>query len=187
MKLLVATMRKLKRPYTCAANGLEAVTSYASSPSEYALVLMDISMPVMDGFTATEMIRALEERNSWDRCTIMALTGVGDAEAKKRAFLAGVDDFMTKPVSMQKLTASSETEKEKNAENDNEEGDYKEAEGEDAEEGIATKDFALSSNVEAENQARGIKRRREDASDGYDDKEDQRLRSIVEQQATAGH
>ncbi|THZ02168.1 hypothetical protein D6C95_03981 [Aureobasidium pullulans] len=195
MKLLVATMRKLKRPYTCAANGLEAVTSYASSPSEYALVLMDISMPVMDGFTATEMIRALEERNSWDRCTIMALTGVGDAEAKKRAFLAGVDDFMTKPVSMQKLTgrnkrkreASSETEKEKNAENNNEEGDYKEAEGEDAEEGIATKDFALSSNVEAENQARGIKRRRDDASDGYDDKEDQRLRSIVEQQATAGH
>lgn len=74
-----------------------------------------------------------------------------------------------------------------NAENNNEEGDYKEAEGEDAEEGIATKDFALSSNVEAENQARGTKRRRDDASDGYDDKEDQRLRSIVEQQATAGH
>ncbi|KAG9944151.1 hypothetical protein KCU85_g8155, partial [Aureobasidium melanogenum] len=103
MKLLVATMRKLKRPYTCAGNGLEAVTAYASAPASYALILMDISMPVMDGFTATELIRNLEQKNKWVRCTVMALTGVGDAEAKKRAFLAGVDDFMTKPVSMGKL------------------------------------------------------------------------------------
>lgn len=105
MKLLVATMKKLKRPYVCACNGLEAITAYASSPSSFALALMDISMPVMDGFTATEMIRAMEDKNGWPRCTVMALTGVGDAEAKKRAFLAGVDDFMTKPVSMGKLTS----------------------------------------------------------------------------------
>ncbi|KAI4767028.1 hypothetical protein E4T52_06918 [Aureobasidium sp. EXF-3400] len=103
MKLLVATMRKLKRPHTCAANGLEAVSAYSSAPASYALILMDISMPVMDGFTATELIRNLEEKNKWGRCTVIALTGVGDAEAKKRAFLAGVDDFMTKPVSMAKL------------------------------------------------------------------------------------
>lgn len=104
MKLLVATMRKLKRPHETAENGLEAITKYASSPTAYALVLMDISMPVMDGFTATEMLRAMEEKNGWERCRIMALTGVGDAEAKKRAFLAGVDGFMTKPVSMQTLS-----------------------------------------------------------------------------------
>jgi signal transduction histidine kinase/CheY-like chemotaxis protein len=103
MKLLVATMRKLKRPYTSASNGLEAVSAYSSAPASYALILMDISMPVMDGYTATELIRSLEEKNKWGRCTIIALTGVGDAEAKKRAFLAGVDDFMTKPVSMAKL------------------------------------------------------------------------------------
>jgi signal transduction histidine kinase/CheY-like chemotaxis protein len=103
MKLLVATMRKLKRPYTSASNGLEAVSAYSSAPASYALILMDISMPVMDGYTATELIRSLEEKNKWGRCSIIALTGVGDAEAKKRAFLAGVDDFMTKPVSMAKL------------------------------------------------------------------------------------
>lgn len=103
MKLLVATMRKLKRPYTSANNGLEAVSAYSSAPASHALILMDISMPVMDGFTATELIRSLEDKNKWSRCTIIALTGVGDAEAKKRAFLAGVDDFMTKPVSMAKL------------------------------------------------------------------------------------
>jgi len=103
MKLLVATMRKLKRPHTCAANGLEAVSAYSTAPASYALILMDISMPVMDGFTATELIRNLEEKNKWGRCAVIALTGVGDAEAKKRAFLAGVDDFMTKPVSMAKL------------------------------------------------------------------------------------
>jgi CheY-like chemotaxis protein len=103
MKLLIATLRRLSQPYACASNGLEAVTAYASSPSSFSLILMDISMPVMDGFTATELIRSLEDKNKWDRCTVMALTGVGDAEAKKRAFLAGVDDFMTKPVSMKKL------------------------------------------------------------------------------------
>jgi CheY-like chemotaxis protein len=103
MKLLVATMRKLKRPYTSASNGLEAVSAYSSEPASFALILMDISMPVMDGYTATELIRSLEEKNKWGRCTIIALTGVGDAEAKRRAFLAGVDDFMTKPVSMAKL------------------------------------------------------------------------------------
>jgi CheY-like chemotaxis protein len=96
-------MRKLKRPYTSASNGLEAVSAYSSAPASYALILMDISMPVMDGYTATELIRSLEEKNKWGRCSIIALTGVGDAEAKKRAFLAGVDDFMTKPVSMAKL------------------------------------------------------------------------------------
>jgi CheY-like chemotaxis protein len=79
------------------------VSAYSSAPASYALILMDISMPVMDGYTATELIRSLEEKNKWGRCTIIALTGVGDAEAKKRAFLAGVDDFMTKPVSMAKL------------------------------------------------------------------------------------
>jgi signal transduction histidine kinase/CheY-like chemotaxis protein len=125
MKLLVATMRKLKRPYTSAANGLEAVSSYSSAPASYALILMDISMPVMDGYTATELIRNLEEKNKWGRCSIIALTGVGDAEAKKRAFLAGVDDFMTKPVSMAKLSGIIKSLEGGEAENSNEDQNNK--------------------------------------------------------------
>jgi len=96
-------MRKLQRPFETAENGLVAVQQYASAPSSFALVLMDMSMPIMDGFTATETIRVLEEKNRWRRCMIIALTGVASAEARQRAFTSGVDTFLTKPASMQKL------------------------------------------------------------------------------------
>lgn len=60
-------------------------------------------MPVMDGFTATETIRTLEEKNKWKRNAIIALTGVASVEARDRAFKAGIDTFMVKPASMRKL------------------------------------------------------------------------------------
>lgn len=123
MKLLIAVMRKLRRSFTIAENGLEAVQAYAMEPSIYSLILvslpnllmpspimeanmtiqMDMSMPIMDGFTATETIRTLEDKNKWKRCVIIALTGVASAEARERAFNAGITSFMTKPASMQKL------------------------------------------------------------------------------------
>ncbi|KAF1346510.1 hypothetical protein BDV97DRAFT_357220 [Delphinella strobiligena] len=105
MKLLIAIMRKLSRSFDTAENGLEAVQLYASGRESYVLVLMDMSMPIMDGFEATEKIRALEETNGWKRCMIVALTGVASAEARQRAFNAGVDTFLTKPASIQRLKA----------------------------------------------------------------------------------
>ncbi|CAD0099508.1 unnamed protein product [Aureobasidium mustum] len=202
MKLLVATMRKLKRPYTCAGNGLEAVTAYASAPSSYALILMDISMPVMDGFTATELIRNLEQKNKWERCTVMALTGVGDAEAKKRAFLAGVDDFMTKPVSMGRLSSIIKNleggggEADNNANNakpnnkpqidchEKTNGHAQQQQQHTQEQQIEVQDFA--SGIPSSSAQQGTKRRRSPNTDGYDDAEDKRKRSIVEAQATSG-
>lgn len=105
MKLLIAIMRKLSRPFDTAENGQEAVQLYASGRESYVLVLMDMSMPVMDGFEATEKIRLLEENKGWKRCMIVALTGVASAEARQRAFNAGVDTFLTKPASIQRLKA----------------------------------------------------------------------------------
>lgn len=96
-------MKRLHRPFETAENGLQAVQHYAAAPSSYSLVLMDMSMPIMDGFTATENIRVLEEKNRWKRCQIIALTGVASAEARQRAFTCGVDTFLTKPASMQNL------------------------------------------------------------------------------------
>lgn len=98
-------MRKLSRPFDTAENGQEAVQLYASGRESYVLVLMDMSMPVMDGFEATEKIRLLEENKGWKRCMIVALTGVASAEARQRAFNAGVDTFLTKPASIQRLKA----------------------------------------------------------------------------------
>lgn len=96
-------MRKLNKPYAQAMNGKEAVEQYCAAPDTFALLLMDISMPVMDGFAATENIRAMEEKKGWKNCLIVALTGVASEEARNRAFAAGVDTFISKPASIQTL------------------------------------------------------------------------------------
>lgn len=96
-------MRKLSIPYTCAVNGQEAVDAYIASPATYGIILMDISMPVMDGFTAVALIRKHESRRKLDLVHITALTGVTSQEMKNRAFECGVNDFYSKPVQMKEL------------------------------------------------------------------------------------
>ncbi|CAP86884.1 Two-component system protein A [Penicillium chrysogenum] len=79
-------------------DGAEAVRMVKQKPLSYNLILMDISMPVMDGLTATEHIRRMKVD-----VPILALTGnalKGDAEA----YLAkGMDDYIAKPLHRQQL------------------------------------------------------------------------------------
>ena len=103
MQLLVATTKKLGRSYMSATNGLEAVQQYAAAPGSFVLLLMDMSMPIMDGFVATETIRAMERKNHWKRCRIVAVTGLGSEDARKQAYQCGVDGFMIKPATLKKL------------------------------------------------------------------------------------
>lgn len=62
------------------------------------LVFMDCHMPVMDGSTATKMIREHEETNSLSRTTIIALTANAKESDKDACKTAGMDDFISKPV-----------------------------------------------------------------------------------------
>ena len=62
------------------------------------VVLMDISMPQMDGFEATHAIRDLEMKHPSAHCPIVALTANVLKEDKDRCLQAGMDDFLTKPV-----------------------------------------------------------------------------------------
>ncbi|THW58335.1 hypothetical protein D6D20_07291 [Aureobasidium pullulans] len=106
MRLLVALVKKLKLSYQCAENGLVAVERYTADPSSFHLILMDMSMPVMDGFRATELIRQHEKKNSsLKHCMIAAITGVTSEQARKDAFSSGVDKFMAKPISMKQIRA----------------------------------------------------------------------------------
>ncbi len=64
----------------------------------YALVLMDIHMPVMDGYTAVRLIRQWEKAHGGEHTPVMALTASAQDEAVRESFAAGCDNHMAKPI-----------------------------------------------------------------------------------------
>jgi DNA-binding response OmpR family regulator len=64
---------------------------------------MDLHMPVMDGYTATECIRQWEALNKRQRIPIIALTADAFEEDRQRCMAVGMDDFLTKPIAIETL------------------------------------------------------------------------------------
>ena len=62
-----------------------------------------MSMPVLDGMSATRAIREHERTNDVPRCCIIALTGLASSSAKLEAWSSGIDHFLTKPVNYKEL------------------------------------------------------------------------------------
>ena len=88
-----------------AENGAIAVDKVRSSPADrYDLVLMDIQMPVMDGYTATRRIRALNDP-ARAAVPIVAMTANVFEEERKRAFDCGMNAFLSKPLVIEALIA----------------------------------------------------------------------------------
>ncbi|TGO51750.1 hypothetical protein BCON_0155g00340 [Botryotinia convoluta] len=116
-----------------AADGLEAVAAVKASKNGFDVIFMDISMPKMDGFEATRLIRNWEselcvgldgliawghgrekeremeiEGKTYDelprgKAYVVAMTGLGSQKARDEADRSGFDDFMTKPVKLPKV------------------------------------------------------------------------------------
>ncbi|KAF2036531.1 sensor histidine kinase-like protein/response regulator [Setomelanomma holmii] len=119
LRLLRTFIHKLGHRHVLAVNGLEAFEAYkdaqtpqqASAPSLHTadessridVILMDINMPIMDGLEATRQIRAHEIRNNLPKVTIIALTGVADAEIQQEANSSGINLFLIKPVRLADL------------------------------------------------------------------------------------
>jgi CheY-like chemotaxis protein len=97
-RLLSVFMKKSKTPFKEAKNGLEALDLYREAEKKFDTILMDVSMPVMDGMTSTRHIREHEAQLNLEAAHIIALTGLTSASAKLEAWTSGVDDFLTKPV-----------------------------------------------------------------------------------------
>ncbi|MDD4652671.1 MAG: response regulator, partial [Methanothrix sp.] len=83
------------------ANGLEAVN--ALQTISYDLVLMDCMMPLMDGFEATRAIRRQESKRQNPPIPIIAMTAFAMRGDKDKCILAGMNDFMAKPIQKKEL------------------------------------------------------------------------------------
>lgn len=91
-----------------AEDGLQAFQATEKCPCGFDVIFMDLTMPVMDGFESTRRIRRLEAQRKRDGAMtrpsiIVALTGLASDEDQKKAFAAGVDHFVTKPLRFKDL------------------------------------------------------------------------------------
>ena len=83
--------------------GREAVEKLsASSPGYYRLVLMDVQMPLMDGYEATRTIRRLEDRELAN-IPILAMTANAFEEDRQAALASGMNGHIAKPIDVDKL------------------------------------------------------------------------------------
>ncbi len=114
LRVLVAEDHPVNRQYMAAllegmghqpffaGNGLEAVQ--AIRERRFDIVLMDLHMPLLDGVGATLSIRALPDGAS-ATVPIIALTADAFAQTRERCLMAGMNDFLAKPVSPERLSA----------------------------------------------------------------------------------
>ncbi|KAL4953677.1 hypothetical protein BDW69DRAFT_194654 [Aspergillus filifer] len=93
--------------YDSAKNGLEALEKFKENRYEMTNCSIDISMPVMDGLTATREIRQFEKKSSQNLppTIIVILTAALSGSMQHEATLSGVDMFLTKPTPLKRLRA----------------------------------------------------------------------------------
>jgi len=97
-KLIESSLRKFGYSIDIANNGIEALEKF--SPGKYNVILMDIMMPVMDGFEATARIRKIETKG---RIPIIALTANTLNYDREKCLASGMDEYISKPLSIEKL------------------------------------------------------------------------------------
>jgi CheY-like chemotaxis protein len=83
-----------------AENGEDCLKKFHEKNYDY--VFMDISMPIMDGITAVKEIRKFEREHRLSRTPIIVLTGHALEEFEVKAFLAGGDSYLKKPLTRKK-------------------------------------------------------------------------------------
>ncbi len=96
-------LKKLNQDCVIAADGLQGVE--ASNASSFDLIFMDCQMPVMDGFEATRSIRHAPSSLN-QKTPIIAMTANAMKSVKDLAFSVGMDDYVTKPLTLGRVEAT---------------------------------------------------------------------------------
>ena len=82
-------------------NGQQAIDKLKED--KFDLVLMDVQMPVMDGYDATRTIREMQKNKEIDKCPIIGLTAHAFQNESNKCIEAGMDDYIAKPFSNDEL------------------------------------------------------------------------------------
>jgi PAS domain S-box-containing protein len=104
-----ALLLRLGHQPMIAGNGAVAVESWLAARAAgtpYDVVLMDVSMPELDGLEAARRIRAAEHESECSRTPILALTANAFAEDRESCLAAGMDGFLAKPLDRERLAAA---------------------------------------------------------------------------------
>ena len=101
-EILIALLEDCNIKIDCAKNGKESVDLFTSNPGKYDIIFMDIQMPVMDGYTATELIRASSSPAA-QTVPILAMTANAFSEDIAKCRAVGMNDHISKPIDMNLL------------------------------------------------------------------------------------
>jgi signal transduction histidine kinase/ActR/RegA family two-component response regulator len=102
-RLMLTLLGREGHSVTLAEHGAKALERFSEDADAYDLILMDVQMPVMNGYEAAQAIRLLESEQQRSAIPIIALTAnamTGDAE---KCMQAGMNDYLSKPVNIQQL------------------------------------------------------------------------------------
>lgn len=100
LKLAIKVLKNLGYTVNTATDGYQAINTLKES--FYDIILMDILMPIMDGFEATRKIREIQKPTG-QRSTIIALTAKALDGDREQCLAAGMDDYISKPLQLHKL------------------------------------------------------------------------------------
>ena len=103
-EILISLLEPTGISIVCADHGKDAIDKYLESDGSYDLIFMDVQMPVMDGYEATEKIRASNLKDA-RRLPIVAMTANVFKEDVERCLASGMNDHLGKPVNIEDIIA----------------------------------------------------------------------------------
>jgi signal transduction histidine kinase/CheY-like chemotaxis protein len=101
-EIIIALLEETGITIECAENGQMAVSTFAAAPEHFDIIFMDVQMPVMDGFEATNAIRSLDTPRA-KTVPIIAMTAYAFAEDAERCIKAGMNSHIAKPIEIEAL------------------------------------------------------------------------------------